>query len=236
MKYSALTNRILPNLRGNTRFRTSKNLSVVLYGYDNILLKTYIDVASNQAAIESLIISGSPTKEQLIEAWEGIVKENSKHSGDHRFDSYEQLLNGYAELIASQTIVCTCLEMMTWKIDFAIIKEVRDRGYAIETTTSEAYAKSLESAKKKARNLITRAEMKRKDIERQFGKKDNGEVKAHSFQEIIGMLELALDRSILDSETLTLSKYNTLKKGAEDKHKARIKNERTSQGGRSRTR
>jgi len=173
-----------------------------------------------------LIISGNPTDQELSDQWEKIIQENGKHTNDHKYDIYQELVYDYGLLIAQHTVVSVCLEMlfvgnMANRIDPEIIKEVRERGYKIDTTPT-AFEKSLQSAKSKCKNLITKAESKRKDIERQF--KDKGDKKEHTYDEIIGFLELALDRTVMDSETLTLAKYNVLKRGAEQRHEQRKKN------------
>lgn len=182
------------------------------------MLRTYVEIA-NGNDLSLLIVSGKPTSEELAEAWENIISENGKHTSDRSYDIYQSLIYDYGLLIAQHTVVSVCLEMLTHKIDFDILEEVRERGYVIETTPL-AFERTLKSAKSKCKNLITKAESKRKEIERQFGKSDS-EAKQSSYDEIIGYLELALDRTVMDAETITLAKYNVLKKGAEIKHRAK---------------
>lgn len=220
MRYLERTNQTLKNLQDNTHSQTSKPSSVVLYGYGDILLKKYIEIA-NTGNLELLIVSGKPSNEELSEAWESIIAENGKVSNDNQYNIYQNLIQDYALLIAQQTVVSACLEMLWWKVDFDLIEEVRSRGYKIDTATALTYKNSLESGKHKCSNLITKAESKRKDIERQFGAKDDKQRKEHTYDEVIGFLELALDRTIMDAETLTLAKYNILKKGAEQRHKSK---------------
>jgi hypothetical protein len=114
------------------------------------------------------------------------------------------------------------LTILWYSVDFDIVNQIRERGYVIDTTTSETYAKSLKTAQRKVKNLSTKTEMKRKEIERIYGNKEKKE--PMSYEEIIGHLELALERSVMDSENLTLAKYNVLKKGIETKQR----NERRS--------
>lgn len=218
MKSSASTEKTSETTVENISFQTSKNSSVKLYDYGNILLRTYIEIAT-KGDFSLLIISGTPSAEELIQRWESIVRQNSKGNGDHRYDAYFELLKGYGEITGAYTITSIQLEILFYKIDWKIIEEVRQAGYKIETDSSEVYAKSIHAARRKIANLITRSEMKRKEIERQFGGKQE-DVGAQTYEEIIGMLELALDRTIMDAETLTLAKYNVLKKGVEDRRKA----------------
>lgn len=190
---------------------------MVLYGYGNILLRTYVEIATTNN-LSLLVISGKPTDENLAEAWEGIIAENGKHTNDHSYDLYQNLTTDYALLIAQHTVVSVCLEMLSHKIDFDVLEEVRSRGYIIDTTPI-AFERTLKAAKSRCKNLITKAESKRLEIERQF--KDKSEARPVSYDEIIGYLELALDRTVMDGDTITLAKYNVLKKGAEIKHKAK---------------
>jgi hypothetical protein len=147
------------------------------------------------------------------------------------------LLKGYAEIVASHTVVVAALEIL-WYVPIGhdiqkmseILDEVRNRGYRIDTSTTDKYHKSLIAAKNKVQNMVTRAEMKRKEIERVFGQKEK--TKSYGYWEVIGNLELALERSVLDSpETLTLAKYNELKRGVTERRKAAERRNRTDKRG-----
>lgn len=226
MKFSDLIKPISKKSPGNTLSQISKPSSAILYAYDNILLKTYIEIATS-GDVSLLIISGKPSKDELIDRWEKIVQDNGQRNGDNRYDAYFSLLKARAELIAQHTTVSCHLLLMTYEINWESIDAVRAMGYTIETMTSAAYAKSLEAAKRKSSNLITKSEMKRKEIERAFGGKKTESV-SHSYEEIIGLLELALDRTIMDAENLTLAKYNVLKKGVEKKQKIKESEQRAN--------
>lgn len=219
MKYSASIKQTLQNWLGFTPSQNYKTTSAKLYDYGNILLKTYIEIATN-GDFNLLVISGSATKDELIERWESIVQENGTRNGDNHYNIYFNLLKGYAEVIAEHTIVEAMLTILWYSnpVPFDVVNDVRERGYVIDTTTSALYAKSLKAAQKKVKNLSTKTEMKRKEIERIYGKKES-KGQAYTYEEIIGHLELSLERSIMDSETLTLAKYNVLKKGIENKHR-----------------
>lgn len=158
------------------------------------------------------------TQDQLVDRWEEIVKENSEHNEGNQYEAYFSLYKGYNEIIAGHTVISACLEILWWKVDFGVIEEVRKRGFKIDTTSSPAFRKSIESALKRSSNMKTKAEMKRKEIERRFSGKEQ---KTSGYWEIIGNLELGLERSITDSpETFTLAKYNELKKGVNERRKA----------------
>jgi hypothetical protein len=217
MKSSASISKIVPTWLGTIFSRNYKDTSVVLFGYDDILLKTFLDIAET-GAFEFLIRKGRPSQEELVDRWEEIVKENSKHGEGDQYEAYFQLYKGYQEIIANHTVIAACLEILWWKVDFNVIQEVRNRGFKIDTSSSEAYKKSLKSAITKSSNLKTKAEMKRKEIERRFSGKEQ---KSSGYWEIVGNLELGLERSITDSpETFTLAKYNELKKGVNERRRA----------------
>lgn len=163
-----------------------------------------------------LVQNGKATTEELNEAWEKIIEEKGKHTNDNSYNLYQQLIQDYAMIIAQQTVVSVCLEMLLFKAEPEILDEVRQRGYIIDL---ENYDHSLKQARSKCKNLITRAESKRLEIERQFKGKQGTEVV--TYDEIIGYLELVLDRTVMDADTITLAKYNVLKKGAEAKQKAK---------------
>lgn len=207
-------------------YQNSNTLSGQLYSYSDILLKTYVEIA-NTGNIQLMIKSGSVDAEKLNEAWEAIIEENGKHTKNNSYNIYQNLIYDYGLLIAQHTVVSICLEMLTWKIDLDIVNEVRDRGYKIEL--GQKFESSLKSAKSKCKNLITKSESKKKEIERRF--KDEGTKSNPSYDEILGYLELALDRTIMDSDTITLAKYNVLKKGAEQRQKAHGSN--TNRGARA---
>ena len=226
MTYSDSVKQIFRNSPRSTSSQNFKTISAVLFEYGNILLKTYIEIAVS-GDLSKLIVSGSATTAELVERWESIVQENSRRNGDRRYDAYHTLLQNYAELVASHTVVSASLEILWWKVDFPIIDDVRSRGFKIDTINSERYKQSIISARAKCKNLITRYEMQRKEIERQFGQNDQKE-SSYTYEEIIGSLELGLERTIMDSDTLTLAKYNVLKKGIQRKNEQRINQHRGS--------
>lgn len=186
-----------------------KSSSAKLYSYDDILLKTYIDVANTNDLTQLIIGDTSHTIDELTFQWETIVEANSKHSGNNRFSIYQNLIHDYAGLIASQTIVSASLSILFWRVDQEIINDCNNRGYVIDISSSEAYARSIKMAESRCKNLITKAESKRKEIERQFSERG----KIQSLDDVIGFLELSLGRTILDADTMRLAKYNRLKKG-----------------------
>lgn len=204
--------------------QTFRPSSVVrLYGYDDILLKDFIEICST-GSLTPLVISGAPSPEEISDAWEKIVELNSEYNGDNQYSAHQQLLKSAAELEAEFTIVETSLTILWYKVDWSIINDLRERGYDVATTAgnyptiSEAYSRSIIKLRSKIGHLRTRAEKRRKEIERRFGSKEKD--KRTTIHECIGSLELALGWTVGDAEKMTLSRYNILKKGANDKNKA----------------
>jgi hypothetical protein len=100
------------------------------------------------------------------------------------------------------------------------IAEVTERGYAIDTSTNEAFLSSLIRAKQKVSHMTTKAESKRKELERRFGRRDKKSDKLTVY-DAVGSLEIALGFSVGNIDSLTLAHYNALKKGAKERESAK---------------
>jgi hypothetical protein len=177
----------------------------------------------NDGDLNRLIaVQGEFNVEQLSEQWEAIVDINADQNGDHQIASYKQLYKTYGLLLADHTIIAGCLIIMTHQ-DAALcweeVAEVIARGYQIDTDTQDGYINSIFKAKSRVSHLITKAESKRKELERRFGRRDKKEGNV-SIYEAVGSLELAAGFS-LDIDKLTLSHYNALKKGLRDREAAK---------------
>lgn len=186
-----------------------------------MLLKDFIAI-NTDGDLSRLVISGKFSLEEITERWESIIEEHSKHSDEQRFESYQRLLQSYSKLMAEHTIVSACLMIMTVQ-DAALcweeVTEVIERGYEINLNSGEAYVKSILNAKRKVSHLMTNCVRKQKEMERRFGRKDHKETKANIY-DIVGSLEISLGFA-LNIDTLTLSHYNALKKGINQKEAAR---------------
>lgn len=238
MMFSVSTRKTSKTSDEITSLTPSAKPSGQLYTYADIRLKTYLEIAWS-GDYSLLIIKGKPTLEEISDAWEKIIEENARRSGDNQYDNYSSMMRDYEELFAKQTIISIQLELLAvCAIDFDrlatmwdILKDVRLSGYNIETTNKELFCNSLNKAIRKASQQITTIERKRKELERMFPVKQSDEKPKISFEEIVGYLELALDRTISDGENLTLAKYNILRKGAEDRIKAQEKKGRGGKHG-----
>ena len=154
-----------------------------------------------------LTLTGNPSKEESVEAWESIVKENSKHSGDFQYDSYFTLLQAYHQFICEYVMVRNMLFKLATVIDYEYVEACRARGYQINLKDSASYEKSIAAALRRTANLITRARMKQSEIEREFGGKPQ---KSFGFEETMANLTMALGFVVPDN--VTLARYNEYKK------------------------
>lgn len=177
------------------------------------------------------MVSGVHDREEIVEAWEKIVERNAEEEGDRRVESYKRLHKHYGLMLADHTVVSACLMIMTIQ-DAALcweeVTEVIERGYPIDTSTNQKYVESILAAKRKVSHLMTNCERKRKEIERRFGKRDRKADKKTTVYEIVGSLEVVLGFGIPNIDTLTLSHYNALKKGAREKEAAKARQKQQS--------
>ena len=154
-----------------------------------------------------LTLTGNPSKEESVEVWETIVKENSKHSGDLQYDSYFTLIQAYYQFVCEYTLVRNMLLKLSTVIDYEFVEACRARGYPINLKDSVSYEKSIAAALRRTANLITRARMKQSEIEREFGGKPQ---KSYGFEETMANLTMALGFVVPDN--VTLARYNEYKK------------------------
>lgn len=154
-----------------------------------------------------LCISGEPTTEQLISRWEEIIRENGKHNGDKSFETYFQLIRSYALIIAEYVVVQTSLMLMlTMPIDFELVTDMRKRGYKMDVNSNDSYHKSIQAALSKVKNCITRAIMKRKEIDSKF-KDAPKQGQTSSFSRVIASINAGMGwQAINDSTSLVM--YN----------------------------
>ncbi len=179
----------------------SKVLYVKLYTYETIPLRLFMEIAED-GNLKRLIIKGKLNKEELMLAFEDIIRRNGEVNGSFQYLTFFQLLKSYAKFIAEYTVVKALLIKLAFVIDYKSIQEVRSRGYAIDLTNTAKYAESLTAGLRKVGNLITKATMKRKEIERLNVEKE----KSESFESILANISFALGFEV--KETITLAGYN----------------------------
>lgn len=182
-----------------------KQKSATFYTYENVPLKLYLEVA-NTGNLELLVIKGKARHEQCIAAIEAIMIESERKTGNALISRYMTMSKVYLSLIAEYTFmrasIIICILRGWLYIDWEHLSSVKKK-YNISTTSASAYMQSLRTALNSCNNLLTKAEMQRKEIERI---KPSGEEKQKSFYEIIASLSSALGFTV--PETITLSQYN----------------------------
>lgn len=179
-----------------------------------------MEIASG-SPLEQLIINGSPSREQLVEAWETIVTLNGKNSGNFQYDAYKRLYIGYWNIIAKHLVIRASLLKLCFVIDYEIVQDIRSRGYALSLDNSEAYKETLVAGLTKSENLITRAELRKNEIERDFPKQDNGS--SLSFDKVMAELSIQIAPTLV-TDDITLSRYNEYLKIIRERNKNREAN------------
>lgn len=172
-----------------TSEKRSRTTIRACYKYSDILLRVFIDV-SETGQYTLLVKQGEFTEAELIDQWAQIVEENSKQSGQLDYNTYRSLLVSYGKLIADYIVVKSDIVKLAAVIDDDIIEELRRKGYKINTTSTNDYIDSLNAASKKSDNLVTRIQMKLKELERFHGSiKTN---KTVTYAEVVATLNYAL--------------------------------------------
>lgn len=159
--------------------------------------------------VMQIVISGKPLREDVLEEWEKIVAENAKANGDYNYDSYFQLLKSYLKLISQYTIVKSMLMRCCFIISWEDISELRRRGFKIVVDNTGKYTESITAAMRRVDNLVTRAVMKKKEIEKYFQESDRKQSPV-GFEQAMANLNYSLGFSV--NENLTLAAFNEYKK------------------------
>lgn len=193
-------------------WETSVSSSVNLYTYENILLKTYIAIA-DKGDLSLLIISGIPTNMRCLEAWENIIKTNERETGGNTFGSYFQLLKGYALLINDHVLIRSCLiHCAISPLKWEYLETLKDKGYTIDFNN---IGESVNAGLQRCNNLITKAVMKKNEIERIMSARKSS---SHSFSEILVNLNMNVGFPV--DENIKLSMYNAYNKSLKARQKA----------------
>jgi hypothetical protein len=103
-------------------------------------------------------------------------------------------------------------------IDWEYIKLLKDKGYAVDTSTPERILETVKYQLQICEKLITKATSKRKELEMiiKCGEESKGEV---SFESMIANLNYALGFNV--NEDITLSRFNEYQKIITAKNKAK---------------
>lgn len=207
MKYLDSIKKTLKNFRGFIFSQKSKSSLGTLYGYNDIPLRLFIDVA-NTSNVQLLLKSGSATIDECVEQWESIIKRNSLENQNFEYQSYFSLIQSYGLLLSEYVEVKLMLlkASIISDIDMDLILDLKKRGYSIRP---EFYNEDLIKAIRRSENLVTKITMKKNELEAEQNQV-GGSREEKGFDEIIANLEFGLGWSVRDD--ITLSKYNALKK------------------------
>jgi len=199
-------------------WKTFKSSSATLYTYEDITLKLYIYIA-NSGNFLKLVKEGESNSETCLEAWETLVKRQEKETGTNQYNAFFQLMKGYSLLMNDHTTIRATLILVAltrFFIDWEYISDLKNKGYLIDTTSPQTIMDSVTDGLHKCENLVTRAIMKEKELQRMF--EARGETKAHGFEEVMAHLNFALGFTVPD--TVKLSAYNEYQKILKAKERA----------------
>jgi hypothetical protein len=189
--------------------------TVTYFSYHNIPLKLFLEISST-GEFERVVIKGKSDIDGCIDAWEEIIKTNSKETGDSSYNSYLSLYRAYYLLLNEYKLVKATLIYLMFNIDDNLIGMLGRKGYKIQTSGSKAYRESIESSSKKADNLKTKIVLREIEIQKFAGnKKDNK--KQIGIEELIATLSLQLGFEVDD--TITLCRYNQYAKILKERSK-----------------
>lgn len=155
-----------------------------------------------------LKIKGVATYEQLIQAWENIVKLNEKANNNFTFYNFLELNQSYLELIREHQFVKLCLLRLYLKYDQALVEELRSMGYSIEDNKDPvAFFNSLSNCLENSNNLITQIQLKQKEM--QLLTEENKGNRA-TFEDILA--ETGYQIGFALKEDITLAQFNGYRK------------------------
>lgn len=150
-----------------------------------------------------------------FEAWEEIVRRNCIANEIHEYKNYLDALKSHALLVNQYITDKAHINKLilpvfgSGKIDMSSIEYLKSKGYVIDTSSKENYVSSLKVALSKRENLMTRINMKKKEIEKiALQQKANGEEK--SLEQILAALSFQLGFPVTDD--ITLARYNEYNK------------------------
>jgi hypothetical protein len=199
-------------------WRTYKNSYVSLYGYDDILLRLYIDIAKT-GDFTKLVKVGKVSNEKCLEQWEKIVKKQEEETGASEYTAFITLSKGYLLHLNNHTTIRATLILVgltRFFIDWDYIVDLNKKGYIIDTTSPETILKSVTEGLHVCEGLITKAESKRKEIEKLI--KHKQATNEGTFDQALAHLNFSLKFNV--DENITLARYNEYQKILKARQKA----------------
>lgn len=183
---------------------TTKDTSKTYFQYKDIPLKLFIEIAS-EGSFRKLVKSGKYNDVECLEQWELIVKENHEVTGSTQWSDQFYLMQGYEMLRIQHCIVRALLVKMRFDPDEGTYDELKRRGYQLNLTSKAAYKQSFKVADARCKNIVTKAAMKLKELER--SKEGSSKVKGRTFDSVMVDLNMAIAPQHED-DNITLARYN----------------------------
>jgi glutaredoxin 2 len=179
--------------------------SKVTYTYDNIPLQLFIHIAKTGEV--ELLNAVEP-----LEAWEEIISRNCAVNEIHDYKVYLEAMRSQA--VISNEYMCIKAHLIKLslpvfagsKIDMNSVEYLEKKGYKINLDSKEAYIESLRAALKKKENLLTRINMKTKEIERMLIQNQGAKNGEKSIEELLASLSFHIGFSIPGD--VTLARFN----------------------------
>lgn len=184
----------------------SKPIIVSLLNYDTIKLREYIKIVNTG---DLTLLGTGASSAEINEAWEKIVQESGKHTGDQHFDSYFELIQMYGSLLSDYTTIKATLSQLAIQPTKENVDYLKTRGYVVQTGSIAEFETSLVDCITKSSNLVNKINAAYNELVRD-DEKGKDEPSANLGQLIAGM-NFALGSNYIGTEVL-LSEYNEYKK------------------------
>jgi lipase chaperone LimK len=159
-----------------------------------------------------------------LETWEEIVRLNCVNNEMHEYINYLNALRSLSLLVNQYITVKAHISKLSLpvftgdKIDLASVEYLRSKGYEINMESKEKYIESLKVCLKKRENLMTRINMKRKEIER-LSIQQKGGSEEKGIEQLLASLSFQLGFTVSDDITLArFNEYNRIIKIQQEQH------------------
>lgn len=201
-----------------TSKKISNDISATYYGYDDIKLKMYYDIA-NTGNVLLLQKTGNVNVEGCAEAWEVLVRKNCEVTMNRKYFAYRDTIKEQAALVYEYSAVKAMLTKLAIVVDMDYINFLNTKGYRIYTGGEdipaerkwEKYALSLERASSRCDNLITKLKLSQSEL-REFTDDRRSESSLAS-----SLANLSVHLGFQLNDQITLSEYNEYTKIVQQK-------------------
>ncbi len=195
------------------------------FNYENILLRTYIEIA-NGGDFKKLLVSGEFEIEQAVKVWESIVNRNDSGAAS-KYNKVFKAHKSYTDLYHTYVYIKACFLKLYFQavmrfepIEDELIIFLEQEGYKIDKGD---YHNSIITGLNKSNNFVSRLTAKENELDKLTG--NNGKVikskKPVTFEEL--MASITIDLGFVVSDDITLSRYNEYCKVINAKRKAEEK-------------